>query len=131
MTQTLELGKAQFFTIEAFEFEYEDGCFYEEERCEDVDTYWFEQVGGTLDEYVRQECMNNLDEDNHVMVSVIPRRWATIVDGVPEEYGDDCLGREDYIWNGKELISQEEYQDQLQFIYTTLPLVGERVLGLS
>lgn len=113
MTQTLELGKAQFFTIEAFEFEYEDGCFYEEDRCEDLDTYWFEQVGGTLDEYVLQECMNNLDEDNHVMVQVIPRRWATIVDGIPEEYGDSCLGIETYIWNGKELVSEEEYESQL------------------
>lgn len=109
MTQTLELGKAQFWTIEAFEFEYEDGYFYEEERCEDVDTYWFAQMGGTLEEYMKQECYNSLDENDHVRVSLIPRRWATIVDGIPEEYGDDCLGREDYIWNGSELITEEEY----------------------
>ena len=113
MTQTLELGKAEFFTIEAFQFEYEDECFYEEDRCEDVDTYWYEGVGGTLDEYVRQECNNNLTEDDHVMVNVIPRRWATIVDGIPEDYGDDCLGIESYIWNGTELITQEEYIKQM------------------
>ena len=113
MTQTLELGKAEFFTIEAFQFEYEDECFYEEDRCEDVDTYWWEGVGGTLDEYVRQECMNNLTEDDHVMVNVIPRKWATIVDGIPEDYGDDCLGIESYIWNGTELITQEEYIEQM------------------
>ena len=113
MTQTLELGKAEFFTIEAFQFEYEDECFYEEDRCEDVDTYWWEGVGGTLDEYVRQECNNNLTEDDHVMVNVIPRRWATIVDGIPEDYGDDCLGIESYIWNGTELITQEEYIKQM------------------
>ena len=120
MTQTLELSKGQFFTIEAFEFEYEDNEFYEGERCEDVDTYWFEQMGGTLDEYVQQECNNNLNEDNHVMVQVIPRRWATIVDGIPEDYGDDALGIESYIWNGKELVSQEEYSNQLtQTPYTS------------
>ena len=113
MTQTLELGKAEFFTIEAFQFDYEDDCFYEEDRCEDVDTYWWEGVGGTLDEYVRQECNNNLTEDDHVMVNVIPRRWATIVDGIPEDYGDDCLGIESYIWNGTELITQEDYIEQM------------------
>ena len=109
MTQTVELGKAQFWTIEAFEFEYEDDCFYEGERCEDVDTYWFESMGGTLGEYVDSECNNNLCEDDHVMVSLIPRRWATIENGIPTDYGDDCLGREDYIWNGAELLTQEEY----------------------
>ena len=109
MTSTVELGKAQFWTIEAFQFEYEDGCFYEGDRCMDVDSYWYEGVGGTLGEYLDQECMNNLNEDDHVMVSLIPRRWATIENGIPTDYGDDCLGREDYIWNGKELLTQEEY----------------------
>ena len=114
----LNLSKGQFFTIEAFEFEYEDGYFYEGERCEDVDTYWYEGVGGTLDQYVDQECNNNLNEDNHVMVRVIPRRWATIVDGIPEDYGDDCLGIESYIWNGKELVSEEEYTRELLHSYS-------------
>ena len=110
---TLQLNKAEFFTIEAFEFEYEDNEFYEGERCEDVDTYWFEQLGGTLDEYVQQECMNNLNEDNHVMVQVIPRKWATIVDGIPEDYGDSALGIESYIWNGTELVSEDEYEQMM------------------
>ena len=48
MTSTIELGKAQFWTIEAFQFGCEDFCFYEGERCEDLDTYWFEGMGGTL-----------------------------------------------------------------------------------
>ena len=113
MTSTIELGKAQFWTIEAFQFEYEDGYFYEGERCEDVDTYWFEGVGGTLGEYLDQECNNNLCEDDHVMVSLIPRRWATIEDGIPTDYGDDCLGREDYIWNGEELVKQDDYASTL------------------
>ena len=109
MTTTVELGKAQFWTIESFQFEYEDDCFYEGERCEDVDTYWYEGVSDNLDEYVREVCDLNLTYLDHVMVSLIPRRWATIVDGIPEDYGDDCLGREDYIWNGRELLTQEEY----------------------
>jgi hypothetical protein len=109
MTQTIELGKAQFFTIEAFYFELKDGYCYEEERCEAVDTYWFAQMGGKLEEYMKQECYNNLDKNEHVRVSLIPRRWATIVDGEREDYGDECLGREDYIWNGSELITEEEY----------------------
>ena len=113
MMLNLELGKGQFWTIEAFQFEYEDECFYEGERCEDVDTYWFEQVGGTLDQYFRDQCNNNLGKDDHVIVSLIPRRWATIVDGIPEDYGDDCLGREDYVWNGYELLTQEEYIDHM------------------
>ena len=58
---------------------------------------------------MKQECYNSLDENDHVRVSLSPRRGATIVDGIPEEYGDDCLGREDYIWNGSELITEEEY----------------------
>ena len=114
MTSTIELGKAQFWTIEAFQFGCEDFCFYEGERCEDLDTYWFEGMGGTLGEYVDQECNNNLNEDDHVMVSLIPRRWATIEDGIPTDYGDDCLGREDYIWNGSELLTQEEYINDSQ-----------------
>ena len=109
----LNLSKGEFFTIEAFEFEYEDGYFYEGERCEDVDTYWYEGVGGTLDQYVQQECYNNLNEDNHVMVQVIPRKWATIVDGLVEDYGDDAFSIETYIWNGKELVSEEEYTQEL------------------
>ena len=116
MTTTVELGKAQFWTIESFQFEYEDGYFYEGERCEELDTYWFESVGGTLGEYVDQECNNYLKEEDHVMVSLIPRRWATIVNGIPEDYGDDCLGREDYIWNGSELLTQEEYINEMNSI---------------
>ena len=109
MTETLELGKGEFYTIEAFYFELEDGYFYETEACESVDTYWCEQVGGTLDQYIRDECYNNLTEDDRVMVSVVPRRYATFVDGLLDEYGDSCMGQEDYIWNGTKLITQEEY----------------------
>ena len=116
MTTTLELGKAEFWTIEAFEFEYEDGYFYEGERCEDLDTYWFKEVGGTLDQYFQDQCHNNLGIHDHVRVSLIPRRWATIEDGFPTDYGDDCLGREDYIWNGTELLTEEEYINDMKSV---------------
>ena len=72
-TQTIELGKAQFWTIEAFYFELEDGYYYEEERCEDLDTYWFPQMGGTLEQYFNDQCNNNLGPDDLVRVSRIPR----------------------------------------------------------
>ena len=55
----------------------------------------------------------NLTEDDHVIVRVIPRRWVTIVDNEVEDYGSDCLGIESYIWNGKELVSEEEYTQEL------------------
>jgi hypothetical protein len=118
MTKTINLGKAEFFTVEAFQFEFEDECFYEGERCEDVDHYWYEQLGGTLDGFVKEICDMNLTEDDHVIVRVIPRRWATIVDNEVEDYGDDCLGIESYIWNGKELVSEEEYTQELLHSYS-------------
>ena len=109
LTTSTQLAKGEFYTIEAFHFEVEDGCYYEEERFEPIDTFWYAGLGLTLEEKLDQECKDNLTEDDLVRVSLIPRRWATIVDGEPEEYGDDCLGREDYIWNGKELLSEEDY----------------------
>ena len=113
MTETLELGKGEFYTIEAFYFELEDGCFYETELYEAVDCYWHEHTifdnCDTLDEYVKHICETNLTEDDRVMVSVVPRRYAIFVDGLLDEYGDSCMGQEDYIWNGTKLITQEEY----------------------
>ena len=108
MTQTLELGKGELVTIETFYFEIEDDCFYETERCEDIDTVWYEQMGVDLDSYVLDLCKRKLDEE--VRVSVVPRRWGTIVDGEVYDYGDDCLGREDYIWTKSHgLLSEDEY----------------------
>ena len=48
MTNTLELNKGEFYTIESHFFEFEDGCFYEEDRNETIDTYWYEGLGLTL-----------------------------------------------------------------------------------
>ena len=61
MTQNLELGKAQLFTIEAYEFELEDDTISEGEMIGAINTYWFEQMGGDLYEYVYSQCANNLD----------------------------------------------------------------------
>ena len=116
MTNTIELGKAEFWTIESHYISVEDDYIYEEERNEDIDTYWFEQMGGTLDQYFQDQCDNNLDEDTVCRVSLIPRRWATIEDGIPTDYGDDCLGREDFIWNGKELITEDEYIESFKSV---------------
>jgi hypothetical protein len=71
-------------------------------------------MGNTLEGYFREVCNDNLTEDDHVMVNLIPRRWATIVDGEVIDYGDDCLGIESYIWNGQELLTQEEYINDMK-----------------
>ena len=109
MTNTIELGKAEFWTIESHYISVEDDYIYEEERNETIDTYWYEGYDDqTLEESLNQQ-VSRLDEDEVCRVSLIPRRWATIEDGIPTDYGDDCLGREDFIWNGKELITEDEY----------------------
>ena len=112
MTNTLELNKGEFYTIESHFFEFEDGCFYEEDRNETIDTYWYEGLGISLQESLEQQ-VSKLEEDEICRVSLIPRRWATIVDGDVEDYGDDCLGREDFIWNGNELVTEEEYASNI------------------
>ena len=118
MTQTLELGKAQFWTIEAYEFELEDDyAIIEGEKIEDVDTYWFAQMGGDLYDYVCAQCTNNLDEDKHALINIVPRRWATIVDGILEDCGDSCIGQEEFIWVDGELFTQEQYEVYMKQMY--------------
>ena len=117
MTQTLELGKAQFFTIEAFELELEDDTISEGERIESIDTYWFEQMGGDLYEYVYAQCANNLDDNEEALIIVSPRRWANIVDGILEDCGDSCYGGEEYIWVDGELFTPEQYEVYMKQMY--------------
>ena len=117
MTQTLELGKAQLFTIEAYEFELEDGCIYDGERIESVDTYWYEQMGGDLYDYICDQCEKNLDKDEEAVIQVVPRRWATIVDGELEDCGDSCIGHEEYIWIDGNLFTQQQYETYMEQMY--------------
>tara|TARA_B100002019_G_C21211634_1_gene569770 strand:+ start:490 stop:855 length:366 start_codon:yes stop_codon:yes gene_type:complete len=117
MTQTIELGKAEFITIEAFEFELEDGCIYEGERIEAIDTYWYEQMGCDLYDYVYELCSNNLEKDEEAVIQIIPRRWATIVDGELEDCGDSCLGQEEFIWVDGNLFTQEQYETYMKQMY--------------
>ena len=63
MTSTIELGKGEFYTIEAYTFTLEDDALYEDERDEDLDTYWYDDPifeGQSLDEYVRSLCIDCL-----------------------------------------------------------------------
>ena len=117
MTQTLELGKAQFWTIEAFEFELEDGTISEGERIESIDTYWYEQMGSEMYDYICDLCENNLEKDKEVMISIVPRKWATIVDGELEDCGDSCVGQEEFIWIDSELFTQEQYEVYMKQMY--------------
>ena len=110
MTQNLELGKAQLFTIEAFELELEDDTISEGERIESIDTYWFKQMGGDLYEYVYDQCANNLDDSEEALISIVPRKWASIVDGLLEDCGDSCIGQEEFIWIDGELFTPEQYE---------------------
>ena len=112
---TIELQKGEFYTIEAFEFELEDGYIYEANRDEDLDTYWYENAifeGQSLMEYVTALCYDCL-KDNVRIVDVNARRWATIVDGFVEDYGDSALDCNRYVWTGKRLVSECDYTEQI------------------
>ena len=117
MTQNLELGKAQLFTIEAYEFELEDDTIIEGEMIGAINTYWFEQMGGDLYDYVYSQCANNLDDNEEALIQVVPRRWATIVDGELEDCGDSCLGQEEFIWVDGELFTQQQYEVYMAQMY--------------
>ena len=109
-----ELGKGEFYTIEAFTFTLEDGIIYEEERDEELDTYWYDEPifeGQQLDEYVLSLCYDCLSSDAPRIVDVIARRYATIEDGFPTDYGDSTLDSNRYIWTGKKLVTEEEYTE--------------------
>ena len=117
MTQTLELSKGQFFTIEAFEFELEDDTINEGEKIESIDTYWYEQMGSEMYDYICNLCENNLEKDEEAMISIVPRKWATIVDGELEDCGDSCVGQEEFIWIDGELFTQEQYEVYMKQMY--------------
>jgi hypothetical protein len=111
MTNIIELDKGEFFTIEAFEFELEDGCIYEQERDEELDTYWYDNPifkGQQLDEYVKTLCIDCLGDSLRI-VDISARRYATIVDGFPDDYGDSWGSPERYVWTGKELVTECQY----------------------
>ena len=113
MTQIIELQKGEFFTIEAFTFTQEDGIIYEEERDEDLDTYWYDDPifeGQQLMEYVYSLCVDCL-KDNPRIVDVIARRYATIVDGFVDDYGDSTIDNRRYIWTGKQLLTEHDYTE--------------------
>ena len=109
MTENVKtLGKGEFVTIEAFYCEIEDGEVYEEERCEDVDTYWTEEKGDLM-EYVLEQC-KYIETKDPVIVDVLPRKWADFdEDGNLEDYGDTCYGIERYIWHNSKLIREGEF----------------------
>jgi len=108
---TKSFTKAEFYTIESFYLSQEDGIIYEEDRNEEVDTYWHIHMDTNLMDYVLKQCQQCL-ETYPVIVDVLPRKWAEFDDdGNLEDYGDTCLGIERYIWTGKKLVTEEEYTE--------------------
>ena len=107
----ITFNKGEFYTIEAFYFTQDDDTIYEEDRNEDVDTYWHNKLDIDLMDYVLEQCQTNLTEPS--IVDVLPRRWAEFNDNHElEDYGDTCLGIERYIWTGKRLLSEDDYLEQ-------------------
>lgn len=106
-------NKGEFFTVEAFRFEVEDGEVVEEERNEDIDTFWHSQMSMGLMEFVLSECRECLGE-GPTLIDLSPRTYAELDDnGELEDYGDTCMGTERYIWTGEELTPEEEYLESL------------------
>ena len=102
-------NKGEFVTVEAFYFTVEDGEIYEEDRNEDLDTFWHDELGSELMDFVLEECKERLGEEPSI-VDVLPRRWAELdEDGNLEDYGDSCLGSERYMWTGERLVRESEY----------------------
>ena len=107
----ITFNKGEFYTIEAFYFTQEDDTIEEQDRNEDVDTYWHNKLDIDLMDYVLEQCQTKLTEPS--IVDVLPRRWAELNDQHEvEDYGDTCLGTERYIWTGKRLVTEEEYIEQ-------------------
>ena len=112
---TIELGKGEFYTIEAFTFTLDDDTLYEDERDEDLDTYWYDSPifeGQLLYEYVTSLCLDQLKTSPRI-VDVNARRYATIVDGFPTDYGDSTIDSNRYVWTGKRLVTEEDYIEQI------------------
>ena len=74
-------------------------------------------MGCDLYDYVYELCSNNLEKDEEAMIQIIPRRWATIVDGELEDCGDSCLGQEEFIWVDGNLFTQEQYETYMKQMY--------------
>ena len=83
---TVTFNKGEFITIEAFYCEIEDGEVYEEERCEDVDTYWTEEKGDLM-EYVLEQC-KYIETKDPVIVDILPRKWAEFIEDCKTHKGD-------------------------------------------
>ena len=111
MTKTLELGKAEFITVEFYLDEDQDER-YDDGGC---DFYYVEQLHDN--ETIEEAIVAILGEiDEKVYVNVSPRRYATLeVDddgdiGEVIDYGDSCLGGEDYIYENNVLLTEYDHQ---------------------
>ena len=111
MAKTLELGKAEFITVEFYLDEDQDER-YDDGGC---DFYYVEQLHDN--ETIEEAIVAILGEiDEKVYVNATPRRYATLeVDddgdiGEVIDYGDSCLGGEDYIYENNVLLTEYDHQ---------------------
>ena len=93
-----ELVSVEFYNDEEYEDRYDDGFmdFFFAEGYMSFDTVE-EMIVYTLED-------NDIDT---MFVRVMPHRWADchMDDGtlIVEEYGDECIGGEDFVWDGTNL----------------------------
>ena len=112
MTRTIECEKGEFVTIEFFLDE------DQEERFEDgdLDFYYVDRLA--LSESIEEAIYDTLSYNKvteKVYVFATARRYATIevddegdLEGVVD-YGDGCMGGDDYVYDGETLHSGEYY----------------------
>ena len=120
MNKSYSVGKGEFWTIEAFEFDVnealEDGYITEGERYEDIDTYYCESVNDiALDDFVG-DLIDTYQPDTIIRINCVPRRYADFIYNHDEEYfeevtdyGEDCLGGIEMVYDGNKLMSEEEF----------------------
>ena len=111
MTKTLELGKAEFITVEFYLDEDQDER-YDDGGC---DFYYVEQLHDN--ETIEEAIVAILGEiDEKVYVNATPRRYATLeVDddgdiGEVIDYGDSCLVGADYIYENNVILTEYDHQ---------------------
>ncbi len=144
----ISLGKGELYTIEAFYIELANdgsGEYTEGDRCEDIDEKYTEQINGDLDTYVRHLAFTS-NIDSPVIIYAFPRRWAEGVyieeDGEGyyelEDFGDVCMGQEEYFYNGETLtqdveeIEEDQYSDDCDAFIATIinELVDKKMLQM-
>ncbi len=118
---TLELGKGEVESIEAFYIEdYDVECVNEGERCEDIDEVFVSSLENntSLQDKVEALTLNRVftdfdDNEVPIIIRSSSLRWATIVvedDGYfSEEYGESSSWKDWIYFQGHLFMSEDEF----------------------